>query len=152
MKRIVLALVLAASFAGVKAQNCEVLLLPYFGNDAERMAEYQSSVPDKFAWRCAYARSAFYESDTVPAGAALYNISEVQDRQSGNHLSAQTVIDLSTFSYYAYNFYTFQVSFPTGAQTLCFATPGSAHPYLVLRSLDETNRLATEVWEAERAQ
>lgn len=149
MKRILLSAALLMACVGLKAQNCEALLLPYFGNDAARMEAYQSQVPDKFAWRCAYVRSAFYESDTIPAGAEQHSLSEVADMVSGSRLSSSLVVDLGTLSYYAYNFRQLQLQYPTGATVIYFPTPSSAHPYLVLRSLDQINELATKLWEAE---
>lgn len=136
---------------GAKAQDCDALLLPYFRNDAGRMEDFKTFSPEKFEWRCAYVRSAFYEADTIPAGADVYPISRVKSAFTDEYLSDDYVVDLYTLSYFAYNFKEFQLSYPRGNKVLCFATPSSRHPYLVLNSLDETNRLATELWESERA-
>lgn len=149
MKRIILTASLVLVFAGLKAQNCEALMLPYFGNDAARMAEYQQMAPSKFAWRCAYARTAFYESDTVPDGADLFSISEVVELSTGNHLSTNLVVDLATFSVYAYDFKRFQLLYPTGDKVLCFITPSSTHPYLVLRSIEQILAESEKLWHAE---
>ena len=151
MKKLVFFAALIMASIGVNAQDCDALLLPYFRNDAAKMESYKAFTPEKFDWRCAYVRSAFYESDTIPAGADVYQISEVKFAFSDEHLGDDFVVDLYTLSYYAYNFNQFQLSYPRGNKVLCFATPGSAHPYLVLNSLEETNRLATELWEKERA-
>ena len=149
-KLVVFAALFMAAF-GVKAQDCDALVLPFFRNNATQMDNYKSIAPEKFEWRCAYARSAFYESDTIPAGAEVYQISEVRSNFSDEHLSRDYVVDLMTLSYYAYNFNDFQKRYYRGNKVLCFATPASAHPYLVLNSLEETNRLATERWERERS-
>ena len=83
MKKLVIIAALLMAVAGVKAQDCEALVLPYFGNDATRMARYKAEAPHKFEWRCAVARFAFYESDTVPSGADVFQITEVKDKFTG---------------------------------------------------------------------
>ena len=40
MKKIVFVAALVASVMGLKAQNCEQLMLPYFRGDADAMADY----------------------------------------------------------------------------------------------------------------
>lgn len=121
------------------AQSCEAIVLPFFRYDTAAMSNYPV---DKLMFRCYYSQQAFYESDTVPAGAEVFSIGQVREAYGSNYLSPSYVVDLSTLSYYAYNFREFQWQYPTGGTTICFSTPSSAHPYLVLRSLDETNYLA----------
>ncbi len=145
MKKMVIIAALFMVAAGVRAQDCEALMLPYFGNDRVSMENYQTAAPYKYEWRCAYAKAAFYEADEVPAGADVFQISEVKDKFTGNTLSANYVVDLNTLSYYGYTFYDFQLRYPKGDKTLCFATPGSVHPYLVLRSIEEMHELANEM-------
>lgn len=145
MKKLVMIAALMMAVAGVKAQDCNAIMLPYFGNDRVRMEVYQTEAPYKFEWRCACARAAFYESDTVPAGVEVFRISEVKDVFTGTPMQQNVVIDLSTLSYYAYNFKDFQLRYPHADKAVCFSTPGSAHPYLVLRSLEEMNWLANEM-------
>lgn len=147
MKRIVLIASFIMAAVGLKAQDCDALMLPYFNNDKAQLEEYKGLVPEKLEWHCAYARMAFYESDIVPEGADVIPISKVKSRFSEEHLGKDFVVDLSTLSYYAYNFIDFQLAYATGDKVVCFSTPASAHPYLVLNSLDETNRLATEWWD-----
>lgn len=138
-KGIVLAVMVLSSVIGLKAQDCQAIVLPYYKNNAEWMA----TVPeDKIVFRCLYSQMAFYESDVVPEGVDVYNISQVREQYGTAHLPQNYVVDLTTLSYYAYNFRDFQMLYPTGGTTICFATPSSTHPYLVLRSLDETNALA----------
>ncbi len=145
MKKMVIIAALLMAVAGVKAQDCEAIMLPYFGNDATRMARYQTEAPYKFEWRCAYAKAAFYESDTVPAGADVFQISEVKEAHSDKLLNSNFVVDMNTLSYYAYNFKDFQLRYPHVDKVVCFSTPGSAHPYLVLRSVVEMHSLANEM-------
>lgn len=145
---LIVAILMMAATA-LKAQNCETLLLPYFENDREIMEQFSNEVPDKFAWHCAVARSAFYEADAVPADAKMHSITEVKDRFTGAPLPADLVVDLSTLSYYGYTFHDIQLQYPTGAQVICFATPSSKHPYLVLRSIDQTHEKATQLWQQE---
>ena len=139
MKRIMFFVALVASVMGLKAQNCEALVLPYFNGDASAMAEYPQ---EKFDWQCCYARAAFYVSDTVPAGAVVYSITEVVSKDDGKNLSAAFIVDLSTLSYYAYNFHDIQLRYRKCNVTIAFSTPASEHQYLVLRSIDETYALS----------
>lgn len=137
MKRIVMfaVMALALGFGGLKAQDCRAMVLPLFNGDEERMNDYPA---EKLEWRCKYARNAFYVSDTVPQGAVVMSITEVRNRQTGEYMTNETSIDLTTISYYAYNFNEMQLQYPKCNVTICYTTPGAAHPYLVLRSIDET--------------
>lgn len=131
---------LMASF-WVGAQDCQAILLPYFGS-AERM---QACPAEKQQYHCIWARAAFYESDTLPAGAELHSITEVKHKTTGVALPASYVVDLNTLSYYAYNFYDgFQAMYYRNDRTFCFSTPASTHPYLVLRPIDEVNAIAAQ--------
>ncbi len=134
-------------FAGASAQNCDVIMLPYFGGDADRMAEYPA---EKLDWRCRYARAAFYESDTVPSFAHVYSIADVTNKATGENLTEAFIVDLSTLSYYGYNFNDLQLQYKSPRETLCFRTPSSAHPYLVLRSITDMFTLAGEVEETKQ--
>ena len=138
MKRLIPIVALLLLALNADAQNCVSIVLPFFGNDTARMATYPE---DKIMYRCFYSQASFYESDTVPAGADVFNISEVHEAYGTNYLPQSYVVDLTTLSYYAYNFLAFQHRYPHGNVTVCFATPSSAHPYLVLRSIDETHQL-----------
>ena len=120
------------------AQNCESIVLPFFGNDTARMATYPA---DKLIYRCFYSQASLYESDTVPAGVDVYNISVVREKYGSGFLPQSYVVDLTTLSYYAYNFHAFQLRYPHGNVTICFSTPSSTHPYLVLRSIDDTHQM-----------
>lgn len=148
MKRLFLLGMFVVTASMASAQNCEALLLPYFGN-AERMAQFAQAHPEKFDAHCCRARAAFYESDVVPAGAELHSITEVRDKVTGEALSADFIVDLNTLSYYAYNFYEgFQAQHYYGNVTFCFSTPASAHPYLVLRSIDDANEVGEQMFKS----
>ena len=126
---------LAAGMAGVRAQNCEAIVLPFFGGDRAKMANYPA---DKLDYRCRYSRNAFYVSDTVPEVAEMRSLTELKDKATGRNLTEDFVVDLETLSYYAYNFLDLQCQYHEGGNTvICFPTPKSEHPYLVLRSLNE---------------
>ena len=142
MKRIVFLAALLMGALGAKAQSCETLVLPFFNWDVNAMNAYPE---EKFEWRCAYARAAFYESDTIPAGAEVYSISEVVSKEDGKNLTQDFIVDLTTLSYYAYNFKNLQVQYPKCNVTICFTTPASEHPYLVLRSIDEMFAMADSI-------
>lgn len=143
MKKMVMIAALVMAATGIKAQNCDAIMLPYFGNDRAQMEVYMTEAPYKYEWRCAYAQAAFYESDTVPANVEVFRITDVKDL-SGRALNDNFVVDLNTLSYYAYNFKDFQLRYPHGDKVVCFATPRSAHPYLVLRSMEEMHSIANE--------
>lgn len=130
--------------AGVKAQDCDAIMLPYFGNDKAKMDVYKTEAAYKFEWRCAFARAAFYESDTVPAGVEVFRISEVKNLSTGRFLKQNFDVNLATLSYYAYNFSEFQHRYPHVDKAVCFSTPGSRHPYLVLRSIVEMHNIVNQ--------
>ena len=130
---------------GVRAQDCDAIVLPRFHYDTARLDAYPD---EKVMYLCLYSQASFYESDTIPVGVEVFNISQVREKYGTNHLPQDYVVDLTTLSYYAYNFLEFQQMYPRGNVTLCFSTPSSTHPYLVLRSIEDSHRLAGE---AERA-
>ncbi|MBR1766129.1 MAG: hypothetical protein IJ745_03695 [Bacteroidales bacterium] len=142
MKKAVMMAAMLMAVTGLKAQDCEALLLPYFHNDANAMASYAQLAPDKFEHLCVTVQLTFFESDTVPEGVDVYSISDVKSVATGENLPATFVVDLATLSFYAYNFESFRLRYPTGATRVCFSTPSSTHPYLVMRSYDEVMMLA----------
>ncbi len=145
MKRLVLIVAVVMMAVGAQAQNCDSIMLPYFRWNTEQMERYLMQAPEKFEYRCQYARNAFYESDTMPTGVILYDIADVQDKFTGETLPANYVVDLNTLSYYRYNFAWFQLVNRDVEETICFQTPGSTHPYLVVRSIMEM-REVTDQW------
>ena len=143
MKRVIVTLILLTACIGLKAQNCEALILPYFGNDQSKLAMCPA---DKQEYYCAVARAAFYESDTIPTGAEVFNIEEVTPNPGMQPLSPDMVVDLNTLSYFGYNFINYQVRHSNAEQIVCFATPSSTHPYLVLRSYGDMMDIANSIW------
>jgi hypothetical protein len=148
MKRVFLIAVVLLAAIGVKAQDCETIMLPYFRGDQDRMAEYPA---EKLAWRCNYARNAFYVADEMPDKSVLYSIDEVKEKWTGVALPLDFKVDLTKLSYYAYDFEGIQLKYKDLNTTICFATPGSEHKYLVLRSLNEMYAL-TEFGNTENRQ
>lgn len=142
MKRFVFLAALFIWAMSVKAQSCETIMLPYFNGDVDAMNSYPE---EKFEWRCAFGRAAFYVSDAIPAGAEVYSITAVAGKTDGQHLAENYQVDLTTLSYYAYNFKELQQQYPNVNVTICFTTPASEHPYLVLRSLEEMFAIADSV-------
>lgn len=134
MKRIILLVAFASLAVTAKAQSCDSVVLPYFDNDIEA---YNSCPVEKVNYLCAFAKAAFYESDTVPTGADTYDIGLVQNRFTGENLSSDFVYEEGKISYFAYTFDTFQLKYPKVDKVLCFSTPSSEHAYLVLRSIGE---------------
>ncbi|MBR4229281.1 MAG: hypothetical protein IKR83_01060 [Bacteroidales bacterium] len=136
MKRIIILTGLCLmSISGLLAQNCEAIMLPYFGGNEQRMHEYPAP---KFEWRCKYSQNAFYVADQVPENAVVRSLTEITEKSTGKKLTEEFVVDLETLSYYAYNFLDMQYEYKGDKTVICFPTPKSEHPYLVLRSLNET--------------
>ncbi len=138
MKRTIVLLAFCLSvIGGAAAQNCEAIMLPFFGGNEQRMYEYPAP---KFEWRCKYSQNAFYVTDQVPEDAVLRSLTEITDNSTGKKLTEDFVVDLDYLSYYQYSFQDMQCHYPKTNITICFPTPKSEHRYLVLRSLDETYR------------
>ena len=138
MKRTIILTVIGLMFAGgLSAQNCEAIMLPFFGGNKQKMDEYPQP---KFEWRCKYSQNAFYVTDQVPEGAELHALSELTDKMTGEKVTDDFVVDLDYLSYYQYNFMDIQLHSPSGDAKIYFATPKSGHRYLVVRSCDETYR------------
>lgn len=152
MKKLIFIGMFVALGVAAMAQNCDSIVLPYFGGDVTKMEQYRSMAPEKFQYRCLYATSAFEEADSVPAGAEVIQISRVQSRLTGESLTNGFVVDLLTLSYYAYNFNEFQAAYPDRNKVLYFSTPASTHPYLVLHSLNTMLSVANQWWETQVAQ
>lgn len=139
MKQIAILIVtLVAGIAGLQAQNCEAIVLPFFNGDNAKMANYPM---EKLDYRCRYSQNAFYLSDTVPEWAEMHSLSELRNKMTGEYLTEDYVVDLATLSYYAYNFLELQCQYKGGNVVICFPTPNSERPYLVLRSLTEIQAL-----------
>ena len=150
MKRIILTAALLLGALGLKAQDCDAIMLPYFGYSKAQLENYKSEAPEKFDYRCAYARAAFYESDTIPAGVDVFSITEVVDPQSGKPLPKSFKVDLNVMGYYSYTFSLFHGRYKDGNHAVCFSTPSSAHPYLVMRSLTEMRLIADSYFNAKK--
>lgn len=137
MKRIATIAFCLMAICGLRAQNCEAIMLPYFHGNELDMANYPAP---KLQWRCQYSQNAFYVCDKAPEDAELHSLTELYDKMTGVKLTEDFVVDLNTLSYYQYNFHDLQMLYAKGNVTIYFATPKSEHRYLVLRSLDETYR------------
>lgn len=144
MRNLVFFAVIMMAMTGVKAQDCDALMLPYFQNDRNRMEEYKAVAPEKFETECAFLHAIFYESDTVPVGVEVFSINEVKSMSTGENLPQNYVVDLNTLSYYGYSFADFRRRYPNDSYSVCFSTPSSRHPYLVMRSLDEIYQVVNE--------
>lgn len=144
MKRIAIVAALLLAYTGLKAQDCDAIMLPYFNNNVERMENYKSQAPEKFEYRCVFAHSAFSEVDAVPDGAQVYSITDVRDRFTDKPLADDFVVDLNTLSYYGYNFSSFH---PGIEGEVYFSTPGSSHRFLKLHSSLEMGQKANAAFE-----
>ena len=85
----------------LKAQNCEAILRPYFILNGYSSDEYPQ---EKAEWRCAFSYSAFYLCDNIPANAKVYSFSELTNKLTKQHPSANYSVDLETLSYYEFDF------------------------------------------------
>ena len=139
MKRTIIITVLCLMAIGdLSAQNCEAIMLPFFGGNKQKMDEYPAP---KLEWRCKYSQNAFYVADQVPEGAEIHSLTELKEYSTGAKVTEAFVVDLETLSYYRYSFKELQCSYKSSDVTICFPTPASEHNYLVLRSLRETYSL-----------
>ncbi|MBR1798356.1 MAG: hypothetical protein IJ761_00455 [Bacteroidales bacterium] len=143
MKRWFIATLVAFAATSANAQNCEDIVAAYY--DYNYDVVYQMP-PEKLDLRCMYAKHALYESDVVPTDAVQHNLTDVVNRQTNEHLSANQIINLQQLTYYAYNFREHQFQYPSPDVVIYFETPGSRHRYLVLRSLNQIDKLANEEW------
>lgn len=127
----------------VSAQDCEALVLPHVGYNADAFSQMPQAKVD---WYCLFSRNSFAEIDEVPDGVQLHNLSEVINYRTGDALPNDYAVDLNVLSYYAYNFNEIRAAASHGR--VYFSTPGSAHRYLMLRTFDETFSLAQSAWNA----
>lgn len=142
MKKIVFFALLCAIFGSwgqLQAQNCDILLRPYFLRNNIDPNEYPEG---KAEWRCLYAQSAFYLTNDIPENAPVYDISEVFDYLTGKYLDKNFVVDLQGLSYYGYNFIDFQQK--NDKKTVYFRLRSGQTKYLALRSIIEMSSLAEQ--------
>ena len=136
-------LLVAVGMGTLCAQDCEQLLLPFFGNNLQTLQNYPQ---EKLAYRCAEAYFSFYVTDELDENAPVHDISEVVNRFTGEHLSEDFSVDLEVLSYYGYDFHRFRGLHPQAS--VYFRTQGSDHAYLVLRSFNEVESLMAD-WKKE---
>lgn len=135
MKKVVVVLVLMLLVSvGVKAQNCRDIVLPHVGYSQDALNDMPN---EKLQWYCDYSHNSFYLTDQVPSDAVVYDVNEVKSvRDKSISLTPEQANNLSTLSYYAYNFNEFQARHFEA--TVYFRTPNAAHGYLALRTVKET--------------
>lgn|SRR5574344_289812 len=124
----------------MKAQDCNALVLPHVAYNQDMLNEMPAA---KIAWYCSFSRNSFFFTNEVPAGAAVYNISDVVDVRTHAHLPANYVVDVNVMSYYAYNFNDFQSLHFN--QKVYFRIGNSDYHYLGLYSYTETMTRTGEV-------
>jgi len=130
---VALFVMLAMSGKGL-AQNCEAIVTPYLTLHGYTQANYPA---DKFEYRCTFSQNAFYLCDSVPQDATTFPITMLTNLVEKAYVPANFVVDLNTFSYYAYNFMAFQKE--DYHRTIYFVLgEGNAHHYLAVRCYDET--------------
>lgn len=124
--------------AAAQAQNCESIVTPLL----EQMGTTKDYYPaEKIEHFCTFSHQAFYLTDKVPDASLVYDITDLTQWGTDGHPAADMVIDLSTLSFWRYNFQNFQkvdrtVYFRLGR--------GNSHKYLALRSYNETSILTEQ--------
>lgn len=127
------------------AQNCEAIVLPHVG--------YSSSILDqmpqvKIDWYCLFSHNSFVELDQVPRDVQVLPLSAVIDDRTGVALDPNADINVQSLSVYSCNFLQLQsAAYPN---RVYFATPGSAHPYLMLRTFSETSAITNDEFNTRR--
>jgi len=135
MKKIlyIAALIALVGFGSkVSAQDCTEIVRPYL--------EFRNIPPSaypqpKFEWRCNFSRNSFYMCDTVPEGAKVFSISALTNFITKEHPAENYVVDLNTFSYWAWNFLNFQKE--DYYNTIYFDTHNAKNRYLAVRSWED---------------
>ena len=129
----ILLMITALTSLHAQMRDCRQIVLPHTGYNQNIL----NNMPEeKIQWYCRYSANSFFVADTIPVGATVFNISDLVSVQTGNNVDQTFVVDLENLSYYAYNFWDFQV--PSGNVTIYFRTPSSAHPYLGVYSVQDT--------------
>lgn len=130
-----------AALSPCTAQNCDSLVRPKF---ASSPGIYEQLPPQKIQHYCLFAYNAFYWSDTLPQNAVVYDITDVSNKTTGQHIAQSKIINLNTFSYYAYNFDEFQ--YRNYYQFICFRVgAGNRARYLVLRDYNTIMKITLQL-------
>jgi len=135
MKKIVFLALLSVVFGAwnrAQAQDCDELLAPYFHLNHIDPQDYP---PEKAEWRCTFAKTAFYFTNSLPENAVVLNLNNVVNLLTGEKLSSDFVVDLEHLSYYGYNFS--QLQNQNDKKTIYFRIQNNKHKYLALRSIIE---------------
>lgn len=127
------ALILVLCGKNVAAQDCWTIVEPLV---IQRGLDTSTYPQEKLDMYCQISANQFYIASEVPAGAKLFDITELHDVLTGRNISSDFVLDLSTLSYYRYNFLDFQVQ--DFHNTIYFSVgKGSNATYLAVRSVVE---------------
>jgi hypothetical protein len=110
-------------------KHCQEIATARYGGIPVR-----SMPPYKVAYWCSFSKACFFETDTLPAGAFVYNISDVVVKETGSHLPANYVVVRDSMNFFALSFDEFQQRPLHYDVTIYYHTPGSAHAYLGVRS------------------
>ena len=135
MKRIIFLTVvclLMGIWSNLSAQNCNEIVRPYFLYNNIDSNEYPEG---KLEWRCQYSRNAFYMTNEIPSNAYVYNFTELTSWLTGQHPSANMVVELEHLSYWEYNFLQFQTEHFD--YTIYFRLQNSSKKYLAVRNVNE---------------
>lgn len=133
--------IVASAFIGrVNAQNCEEIVLPHINYNREVLDIMPA---EKLDWYCRYSQSAFFMTDKVPTGAVVYDLTELVCKRDNAHVAADFMVDMNTFSYYAYNFYDFQIR-TKNDQIYFRLNRGDRHKYLGVRTLLQMEKIAND--------
>lgn len=127
---------LACGVVYAQQSDCRDIVLPKLKYDVQRLDRMPA---EKVEWYCAFSRNSFFETDTIPQDAVVYDISVLKFKKDGSNVGSDFVVNLNTLSFYAYDFDLYRHKH--FHSTVYFHTPSSAHAYLAVRSYIETMRL-----------
>lgn len=139
-KKLFLSTILIVLFGTIaSAQDCRSIVLPHVGYN-QKILDVMPQ--EKIDWHCQFSKNSFYFTNNAPEGALVFNISQLKSVRDQQNLSEDFQVDLSTLSYYAYNFFDFQAQ--DIKATVYFRINNSKYDYLAVRPIAEAHGLADE--------
>ena len=136
MKKVILLIIAVVSFGWTAfaqtGKDCNAILRPFYAQRGLSPDTYPAEKSEHF---CNFSTNSFYFVDQLPHGAVFFSFSVLTNLMTGEKAPANTRVDLNTFSYFTYDFPTFQGQFPY--KTIYFELVGNDHRYLAVRPYGE---------------